>query len=464
MNFFGIERLARRVCALICIVACVSATGAAQAQQASTVPPPSHQPKTDSAQFEAAADEVLQRVSQITGLALLTPLKKTLRSRDEIRAYVLSQMDDEKNPAERYAEERSAEAFGLIPKGFPLDSFIVDLLTEQIAGLYDPKAREFYIADWIPLEDQRMVMAHELTHALQDQHFQIDAWTKAARPNDDAELARDSVLEGSAMAAMVDYLLRGTGRSVADLPKIDPSLFTNESGDSPKLKEAPPFIKDAMIFPYVGGLTFSVAMLKQGGWNAVSAVFARPPVSTQQIIHPELYKSGRMPPSIVIGNASGSIVVPPLETQLGANWVKLDENVMGEFGWEEILKQFLGDGKAKPIAAFWDGDRYELYEQKDKKKVVLLARLRLDSDAHATQFFAAYADALLKKYGERSNPPRSSNFFMFDGPDGGVFLRCVGVDCVTLEGTSRAVFDNVDDQFGWPAAPATPQAAAAKAH
>lgn len=455
MNSFGLERLARQGCALVFAVACLAGAGAAWTQQASTVPPPSHQPKTDSAQFEAAADEVLQRVSQITGLALLTPLKKTLRSRDEIRAYVLSQMDDEKNPAERYAEERSAEAFGLIPKGFPLDSFIVDLLTEQIAGLYDPKAREFYIADWIPLEDQRMVMAHELTHALQDQHFQIDAWTKAARPNDDAELARDSVLEGSAMAAMVDYLLRGTGRSVADLPKIDPSLFTNESGDSPKLKEAPPFIKDAMIFPYVGGLTFSVAMLKQGGWTALSGVFARPPVSTQQIIHPELYKSGMMP---------AAVSLPHLENQLGVGWAKLDENAMGEFGWEEILKQFLGDGKAKPIAAFWDGDRYELYEQKDKKKVVLLARLRLDSDAHATQFFAAYADALLKKYGERSNPPRSSKFFTFDGPDGGVFLRCVGVDCVTLEGTTRAVFDNVDDQFGWPAAPATPQAAAAKAH
>ena len=102
---------------------------------------------------------------------------------------------------------------------------MIDLLTEQIAGLYDPKAREFYMADWIPLEDQRMVMAHELTHALQDQHFQIDAWVKAAQPNDDAEMAREAVLEGSAMAAMVDYLLQGTGRSVQDLPPIRPFRF-----------------------------------------------------------------------------------------------------------------------------------------------------------------------------------------------------------------------------------------------
>ena len=147
-------------------------------------------PGTD-AEFIAAADEVLGQLSQITGLKLLTPLKKSLRSREEIRAYVIKQMNEDKNAAERYADQRSAEAFGLLPKGFDLDSFMINVLTEQIEGLYDPTTREFYIADWSPLADQRMVMAHELTHALEDQHFQIEAWLKAARPNEDAELARE---------------------------------------------------------------------------------------------------------------------------------------------------------------------------------------------------------------------------------------------------------------------------------
>src|SRR5260370_37532219 len=111
-----------------------------------------------------AADEVLGQMSQITGLKLATPLKKSLRSREEIRAYVIKQMNEDKNPVERYADQRSAEAFGLLPKGFDLDSFMVNVLTEQIEGLYDPKTHEFYIADWTPLADQRMVMAHELTH------------------------------------------------------------------------------------------------------------------------------------------------------------------------------------------------------------------------------------------------------------------------------------------------------------
>jgi hypothetical protein len=423
-------------------------------QQAATAPNTANSAKVDNAQFTAAADEVLQRVSQLTGLKLLTPLKKTIRSREEIRAYVIREMDDEKNPAERYADERSGEAFGLLPKGFPLDSFMVDLLTEQIAGLYDPKAQEFYIADWIAPEDQRMVMAHELTHALQDQHFKIDAWEKAARPNDDAELARESVLEGSAMAAMVDFVLSGTGHTVEELPSIDPSLFTGDMSASPKLQEAPQFLKDTLIFPYIGGLRFSVAILKPGGWSALSDVFARPPVSTQQIMHPALYKAGKAP---------APIKMPAVENILGADWTKVDDNAMGEFGWKEVLKQFSDEKSAAATAAAWDGDRYLIYEQKETKKLFLFARLRLDSEEHAARFFDRYADALLKKHEEKTNPPRASGFFTFNTPDGGVFLRCFGLECVTVEGASRGVFDNINGLMSWPAAPSSARAAVAAA-
>ena len=448
----SIKRIVPRLYALLVIALCFAGGSTFRAQQATTAPPAAAQPKVNSAAFAATADEVLQQVSEITGLKQLTPVKKTLRSRDEIRAYVLREMDEEKNPAERYAEARSAEAFGLIPKGFALDDFMVDLLTEQIAGLYDPKAREFYIADWIPIDDQRMVMAHELTHALQDQHFQIESWVKAARPNDDAELARESVLEGSAMAAMIDYLLKGTGHSVEDLPAIDPSLFTGDMSKSPKLQEAPQFLKDAMIFPYFGGLTFSTAILKPSGWNGLSAVFAKPPVSSQQIMHPDVYKSGRVPTAVTI---------PSFQKLVGADWTKIDENVMGEFGWMEILKQFLGEKTAKPLAAAWDGDRYALYEQKQTKRLILVARLHLDNEEHAAKFFGLYSGALEKKYGARQNESRLPNFLSFDTTDGGVFLRCVGTDCISVEGTNRTVFDGINEMVGWSAAPAAPAASKA---
>jgi hypothetical protein len=407
----------------------------AQQSSAPANPPAASSSPSD---FAQAADEVLHNMSEITGLPLRTPLKKTLRSRDEIRAYVIRQMNEDKDIAQRYADAKAAEAFGLLPKNFDLDSFMVELLTEQIAGLYDPKAHEFYIANWIPLEDQRMVMAHELTHALEDQHFQIEAWLKAARPNDDAELAREAFLEGSAMAAMVDYLLQGTGKSLNTMPEFDPSILTGDLASSPSLQKAPPFIKDTLVFPYFAGMTFTAAALKPAGWSSIGKVFLNPPASTQQIMHPNLYKSGHIPEPVTL---------PAIDGYLGKAWKKLDENLMGEFGWLEVLKQFLDETRAKPLAATWEGDRYQVYENQQSKRLLLLSRIRFSSQVHAARFFGQYSELLEKKHPQRSDLFRRPNFFSFDTPDGGVFLRCSTTDCLVLEGADRGLFIELNKQL-----------------
>jgi hypothetical protein len=442
----------RRSVALLIVLSVGLPAGFASYTFAQQTPAPATSPsptgKTNAADFAVAADEVLAQMSQITGLPLRTPLKKTLRSRQEIRAHIIQEMNDDKDAAERYAGARSAEAFGLLPKGFDLDSYMIDLLTEQIAGLYDPKAHEFYVADWIPVDDQRMVMAHELTHALEDQHFQIEAWAKAARPNDDGELARESVLEGSAMVAMVEYLLQGSGRSLQDLPDIDPAMLIGDMADTPLLKKAPPFLKDALIFPYLDGLTFSAAILKPTGWEGLSRIFAKPPVSTQQIMHPALYTSGKAP---------AAISLPSMEKALGADWVKLEDNIMGEFGWKEVLKQFIGESRAKPLSAAWEGDRYAVYEQKQTKHLLLITRERLATQEQAGRFLGQYSEALEKKHDARSNLFRKPDFFSFDTPDGGVFLRCFETECVTLEGGDRALFLRLNKELNWPPVPEQPK-------
>ena len=405
---------------------------------------------TSNPEFLATADEVVKEMSQITGWRLKTPLKKSIRNREDIHAYILRQMDDEKDAKERYASARSAEAFGLIPKGFNLDNFLVDLLTEQIAGLYDPKAHEFYIADWIPADEQRMVMAHELTHALEDQHFDIEPWVHAARPNDDAEMARESVLEGSAMAAMLEYELKDKGLKLKDLPEFDPSVFVGDLAETPVLKKAPPFIKDSLMFPYFSGLTFSMNVLKSGGWPAFSSVFARPPANTQQILHPDMYFANRAP--------------TPLKVELpaaapGENWVRLEENSLGELGWKEVLKQFLDEERAKKTAAGWDGDEYASFEQKDSKRLMLFARIRLADIAAASRFFTDYADALEKKYPERTDVSRRPNFLTIQSADGNVFLRCSGRECISLQGGSSGLFLQWTAKLNWrliPDAPSQP--------
>ena len=414
--------------------------GSLQAQVAQSAPRAGSSADNNREDPLAAADEVLRDMSQITSLPLREPLRKSLRSRDEIRAYVLREMKEEKSSDERYAAEKEMEAFGLVPKGFELEPFLVDLLTEQIAGLYDPKAHEFYIADWIVSADKRMVMAHELTHALEDQSFHIEAWLKAARPNDDAEMARDAVLEGSANAAMVDYILHGTGRTVWELPEIDPELFLGDTKSSPKFSSAPRFIQDTLLFPYIAGLNFTKEALRQKGWSGLAGLFATPPASSQQILHPDLYRRGVKP---------ANVALPDAGNMLGREWKRLDENVLGEFGVKEVLLQFLGAERAGSLSSAWVGDRYALFEGVTTKKLLLIFRLQLATPEDAARFAGQYSEALEKKYAQRRNLFRRPNYFSFDSVDGGVFLRCVSAECFTLEGGDEQLFERLTKAMGW---------------
>jgi len=421
---------------------------AAWAQQitppAASLPPPA---STQNAEFLEAADEVLAQMSKLISLPILSPLKKSLRSRDEIQAYLLKKMKEDKNPEKRYADQKTLEKFGLLPKDYPLDQILVKVLTEQIAGLYDPDGQEFFIADWNSPADERMVMSHELTHALQDQNFHIDKWTEAAKPDDDAELARDAVIEGSAMAAMIDYQLGGKG-SIRDLGDFDPTMLMGDVDSSPELSKAPKILQDELLFPYLAGIKFSQQVLKSSnGWPDFHKVFERPPASTQQILHPNLYIQGLIPPMIKL---------PDTKNFISADWKKLEENDMGEFGLREILKQFLDKDRATSLAAAWSADRYAIFENQKDKRTMLLFQIRLDSSASAARFFGAYSELAELKYTQRTNLMRRPNYFSFDTAEDGVFIRCVGADCLVLEGGTRPLFDRVSAEMGWPAGPVEP--------
>jgi hypothetical protein len=386
-------------------------------------------------------------MSKLISLPILSPLKKSMRSREEIKAYLLQKMREDKDADKRYADQKTMEKFGLLPKDYPLDEVLVKVLTEQIAGLYDPDSQEFFIADWNSLADERAVMSHELTHALQDQHFHIDKWTDAAKPNDDGELARDAVLEGSAMAAMIDYQLGGKG-SIRDLDEFDPSILMGDLSGSPELSKAPKVLQDELLFPYLAGTTFTQRILKAGnGWPDFYKVFAKPPVSTQQIMHPDLYLQDVVPPKIALPETKGAV---------SADWKKLDENNMGEFGLQEIFKQYLPKDRSANLAALWSADRYAIFENQKNKRTMLVFRLRLGSDAAAARFFGAYSEVLELKYDKRDNLMRRPNFFSFDTPEDGVFIRCVDSDCLILEGGTRVMFDHLTTELGWPSGPAIP--------
>lgn len=406
-------------------------------------------PAASNEAFLKAADEVLQQMSQILSLPIKDPLKKSLRSKAEIRDYLIKEEKEDRTDAERHATQKTLEAFGLIPRGFPLDSFLLDVLTDQVAGLYDPKSQEFYIADWIPAEEQKQVMAHELTHALEDQSFHIDPWIKAARPNDDAELARDSVSEGSALAAMEDYALLDDKMSIRELPDITVLVRTgavDEMNKDPKLANAPIFIRDELLFPYLSGIGFIQQFLKaHQGWQDLHLLFENPPLSSQQILHPDLYLRLTPPDKVILPDWKS--VAPP-------DWKLLDENVMGEFGVNEVLKQFLGPQRADAISPMWRGDRYAIFDDAKGSSTHLVFRVSLDSPEDAARFFGQYSEVLEDLHKDRTALHRLPNYFEFETPEGGVFLRCVARECLVADDASRDAFEKIELAIDWPAVPA----------
>jgi hypothetical protein len=444
----------KRLIELICLCALAAVTTSAQ-QSVSPPPPIAGSPNSHaaapptSADFIKAADEVLAQMSKLLDLPIKEPLKKSLRSKQEIRDYLIREEKEDRNEAQRYADNKALEAFGLIPKDFPLDSFMLDVLTDQVAGLYDPKSKEFYIADWIPADEQRAVMSHELTHALEDQSFHIDPWIKAARPNDDAELAREAVSEGSALAAMVDYTLREQQVSVRDLPDVAlliRSGAVEEMDKDPNLAKAPGYIRDELLFPYLAGTSFSQQFLKaHDGWKDLNLLFKDPPVSTQQILHPQLYLTNVKP---------AAVTLPEWKSLVPGDWKFLEENVLGEFGLQEVLKQFLRQDRADTLAAAWAGDRYALFENTKTKETPLVLRLVLDNTEDAVRFFGQYSEVLELKHKTRTALFRRPNYFQFQTDSGGVFLRCVGTTCLAVESASRETYDNINREMGWSAAPA----------
>jgi hypothetical protein len=408
--------------------------------------PPKPSPKTYD-DFMKTADDVLMQMSQILDLPIRAPLMESLRSKQDIRDYIIRTMHEDSTDAERYADDRTLEAFGLIPKGFPLDSFMINSLTEQVAGLYDPKSKAFFIADWIPAAEQMPVMAHELTHALEDQWFNVDPWIKAALPNIDAEMARQAVSEGSALDAMVDYTMRDAKIDVRSMPDVGQFLQNTTAGTDPTedKNKMPPYIEDNLMFPYEAGSVFTQQFLKaHSGWGDLKLLFQKPPVSTQQIMHPDLYLKGVVPEAVAM---------PSWPSLLPANWKFLEENVMGEFFLKEILKQFLGADRAGELSPAWRGDRYAVFEDTNTKNTLLVMRLSFDTEANSARFCGLYSEELELKYKDRSDLFRRPNYFQFQTDNGGVFLRCVGSTSLVVEGGTRDVFDKIDAAIGWSPAP-----------
>lgn len=344
--------------------------------QAQSVTAAAKSDSKNAAVVEATA-AVLKETSALRELPILRPVKSGTQSRDEIQRFLIKNMDADTTPAELHASEVSLKKLGLVPADFEFRAFIIRLLTEQVAGYYDPKQQEFFLADWIDLDGQQPVMAHELTHALQDQHFNLRRFEKWPKGDSDAELAAHALVEGDASLAMTLYVASSPARIISLMKSMGASKSATEEIDS-----APRAIRESLLFPYEQGMLWAKQLHQRAGWSLVSKAYQDLPQSTEQILHAEKYFAREAPIKVTL---------PDIAPALGRGWKRIDLDVNGEWSYYLILDEYLKAAQeSRRAAAGWGGDRYAVYEGAKPNEVVIAQSSVWDTPNDAIEFFDAY--------------------------------------------------------------------------
>ncbi|HYK22435.1 MAG TPA: hypothetical protein VEV42_16960 [Pyrinomonadaceae bacterium] len=362
---------------------------------------------------------VLKETSELRELSILKAVKSGAQSRAEIERMIVRNLDSETTPAEMHAAEMVLKSFGLAPENFSYRPFLIKLLTEQVAGYYDPKVQQFYLADWIELEGQKPVMAHELTHALQDQHFNLKRFENWPKGDSDAELAAHALIEGDATLAMTLYMAKNPLVALAFIKSLGSQDLATE-----QFKQAPRALRESLLFPYEEGSSWATQLYKRGGWEMVSKAFTKLPQSSEQILHADKYFSYEAPQKITLP-----------EFKLGPGWKRIDYDVNGEWGCYLVLDEYLNDAvESKQAAAGWAGDRFALYESSKPGEIFIAQLTAWDTASDAKEFFDAYAKRTAKRYDDAKETKNTVERIEWQTASGVVAIELRGSRVAILEG------------------------------
>ena len=353
-------------------------------------------------------DEILKFASTDSALPIKNEVKRKLTSRDEVVAYLEKNMAEDKDAQRLRRSELVLKKFGLLPKDFQLQPFLVALLREQVAGYYDFKTKTVNMLDWVDPEQQRPVMAHELTHALQDQNFNLEKWMRAGDVDldnqkhltadeinkDEESTTRQAVIEGQAMAVLIDYDLRPSGQNIQNSREVMKALEAGMlvgNSESPQFQGAPLYLREAMTFPYRYGVEFVADLLQDGGkQKAFAQVFKNPPRSTREIMEPKVYLSGeKLPP----------MKIPDFEQDF-KDYERFDVGAVGEFDSAVLIDQYVGAEKSRELYPKWRGGYYyAAHPKKDLNGPLGLVYVsKWANPEWAAQFAAVYAKGVTQRY------------------------------------------------------------------
>jgi hypothetical protein len=356
-------------------------------------------PAKSSAPSKAAVSALIASIetdlTAITGLEFHKDVPYAVIGKSQLRAFLEARMKDTIKPEEIHAEETTLKMFGFLPPDFDLKKTTVDLLTEQAAAFYDYHKKKLFILETgdsttdLHTETEKTALAHELGHALADQHFRLEKYIREGAHSDDGSSARLAVMEGQASWLMTAYLSKAsTGQ-----PEVPPGVLElmshaveSSASQYPVFSKAPLYLRESLVFPYTSGMLFQNAVYEKLGKKAFAEVFERPPLSTQQIIHPEKYLDHVAPD------------IPALPAIPDAKqFRKVGDGTLGEFDFHVLLLQYAGKEEADSLAPHTSGGMYELLEAKRGRHPVLAFAANWDTPDSARAFFGDYRKVLSGK-------------------------------------------------------------------
>jgi hypothetical protein len=369
-----------------------------------------------------------QELTKLSGMPLKHPVPCDYITKQKINDFLNKRVKEVSNPEELRAEELTLKKFGLVPPEFDLTRNTVDLLTEQAAAFYDYDKKKLFITESTPGENQQGVLSHELAHAIADQNYHLGKFIRAGRKSDDGSAARLAVMEGQATWLMSELLAQRNGQSLTTSPGLLASMTSiSEGGQYPVFDQSPLYLRMTLVFPYTKGMLFQHALYVRDGKDSFGEVFLKPPVSTQQILHPDKYFEGVKPTQPALP-----------DPKLGKGYKGLVGGSLGELDHQVMIEQYSGKERAGEIGPHWRGCTFQLMENKKAKRVVLLYAVEWDSEVAARDYFSAYRYQLEKKWKQMTVTTDTADLLTGTGDDGRFELRRNGAIVTSVEGMEQA--------------------------
>lgn len=347
----------------------------------------------------AKLEEVKRGVQVFRGLQFKADVPVEVQNKQEMTRYF------EADLAREYGDEKlrnmalAYSKLGLLPDGFDLKKSLLDFYSDQVAAFYDPEEKKLFLPEdlnigvamsalqFVGRRDiaGEMVLAHELTHALQDQNFALKE-RLAPSDNDDRSLAFRAVVEGDATLSGFEYLYGFVDEG--SLARLNRELQGNALSGFSQIAKIPESLLEGLLFQYYGGVSFVSRLLTEKGWPGVDLLYKSPPLSTEQVLHPEKFFDMPDPPI--------DIVLKDLSTLFSSDWEKIEDNVLGELMVRVLFREFVPEKEAEAIAEGWGGDRFAAFRRENK--VAFIWATVWDSLKDAEEYDQGYRRILSKKY------------------------------------------------------------------